>query len=227
VPRRIVITLPKHQPPSPGSPTLSSSTVDSPYADMTRAVSTSPVTGLNIAPRPSHISGLPMKINLLIADGLEEFLAQKRALRLQHLKEEEEQIKAFVNPLENRIRDLQRSLKCELERNVIFQARHKEAISSIDKLNELNQRLELEVQEERDARDVAETRGAKAEQDLQMALKVHAREFEELKTELEKVKNETGEELSKLRSSLDAKEKEKAAMEQTWKGMNHFFRSAA
>jgi hypothetical protein len=40
------------------------------------------------------------------------------------------------------------------------------AISSLDMLNEVNQRLELEVQEERDALDVTETQGATAEQDL-------------------------------------------------------------
>jgi hypothetical protein len=150
-------------------------------------------------------------------------LAQKRALKLQHLKEEEEQIKAFVKPLENRIQDLQRSLKCEVERNVIFQARHKEAISSIDRLNDINQKLELELQEEREARDVAETRGAQAEQDLRIALSVHAREFEELKKELEKVKKETGEELSKLRSSLDEKAKEKEVLGKKYREWSPFF----
>jgi hypothetical protein len=76
------------------------------------------------------------------------------------------------------------------------------------------------LQEEGDARDVAETRGAKAEQDLRIALNVHARESEGLKTELEKVKNETGEELGKLRSSLDAMTKEKEAMKTKVTEMN-------
>jgi hypothetical protein len=60
-PRRIVISLPKFQLPPPISPTLSSSTVDSPFADNTRAASISPVTSPNAAPQPNDISGLPLK----------------------------------------------------------------------------------------------------------------------------------------------------------------------
>jgi hypothetical protein len=222
-PRRIVISLPKYQPHPPVSPTFSSSTVDSPVADTNTAASTPPITTPKAAPQPSGISGLPLERDRLIVDGVEEFLAQKRALKLQHVKEEEEQIKSFVRPLENRIRDLQRSLKGELERNVIFQARHKEAISSIDKLNEMNQRLEVEVQEERDARDVAEHRGAKIEQDLRIALSVHARELGALNAELEKVKREAGDELSKLKSSLEIRTKEKEMLEEKWSQVSQFF----
>jgi hypothetical protein len=81
-------------------------------------------------------AGIPQRIYYLIVDGLESLLAQRRALGLQQLNEEEETIKAFVLPLERRVVKLQQFCNAELERNDILQARCKR-----------EQRIQLQIQE--------------------------------------------------------------------------------
>lgn len=218
-PRKIVISLPDYQPPIPNSPTGSSSSIDSRLTDSSnKGPSISPRS--SVSPPLDDVSGILQRIYYLIVDALATLLAQKRALGLQQLKEleqrlkeEEQAIRAFALPLERRVVKLQRFCTEELERSDVLQARYLEAEAIIKDLKGCVQRCQLEIQEIGEARDAAETQLAKTEQDLQMTVKVRAREQEESR----KIKEEHAEEVRKLKAIVDEKTKESATLKESWK----------
>lgn len=118
---------------------------------------------------------------------------------------------------------LQHFVTRQLERNDDLQDENlqKEVINK--GLKEREQRYQQQVkdyeqlvQELGEARDATETQRAKMEQDLQLTVKVHAREQEESKKEFEKFKEEKAEEMRKLQSLLEEKTKEHEALSAKW-----------